>query len=207
MADQGLWFKLWLGFDEDPDLGNLSDKDLLSWILLGCYLKKHGNEGMTCLMKPALALQRKMRLDNYETLIETLKKLPNVVCDEKQKDATPGLVALTVEWKNWHKYQDDYSTVRSRMWRDRQRFKKRREEKRGEEKRITPFSPPTILEVRDFAIQEKLPLDCEKFFNHYQAKGWLVGKAKMRDWRAAARGAARDWACSSAAKSTQPSWM
>jgi len=27
-------------------------------------------------------------------------------------------------------------------------------------------------------------VDPEKFFNFYQSKGWLVGKNKMKDWKA-----------------------
>lgn len=30
--------------------------------------------------------------------------------------------------------------------------------------------------------------ECEKFYNHYQANGWRVGKNPMKDWRAAAAG-------------------
>lgn len=187
MADQGLWFKLWLGFDEDPDLGNLNDKDLLSWILLGCYLKKHGNEGMTCLSKPAVALQRKMRIEGYENLLTTLLKFPNIEVHEKQKDATDGPVALTVEWKNWHKYQSDYSTIRSRLFRDRQRFKKRREGEEKENEKKKRFIPPTPAEIAEFVKAENLKIDPQRFHNHYEANGWRVGKNPMKNWKATAR--------------------
>ena len=47
---------------------------------------------------------------------------------------------------------------------------------------------PTLDEVKEF-FQEKngSPLEAEKFFNYYEATGWLVGgKSKMKKWRAAA---------------------
>lgn len=58
---------------------------------------------------------------------------------------------------------------------------------------ITPkrsrFTPPTQEEVfeymqeRDFAHRK----ESEAFVNFYESKGWLVGKSKMKDWKAAVR--------------------
>jgi|688.fasta_scaffold344154_2 hypothetical protein len=50
------------------------------------------------------------------------------------------------------------------------------------------FSPPTLEEVLIFFKEQKLPTEeAESFHLYYQANGWLVGKAKMKDWQAAAR--------------------
>lgn len=49
--------------------------------------------------------------------------------------------------------------------------------------------PPEFYEVQLF-FEEKdaTKVEAEKFFNHYASNGWLVGgKAKMKDWHAAAR--------------------
>ena len=32
-----------------------------------------------------------------------------------------------------------------------------------------------------------MDVDPDKWFNHYLANGWMVGKNKMKDWRAAVR--------------------
>lgn len=37
-----------------------------------------------------------------------------------------------------------------------------------------------------FLEKEKPKSEANKFFNHYEANGWLVGKNKMKNWRAAA---------------------
>lgn len=68
------------------------------------------------------------------------------------------------------------------------REEKRREENKLEEIRGRRFTPPTHLELSAFAELESLNVDPATFINHYESKGWLVGKAKMKDWRAAARG-------------------
>ena len=50
------------------------------------------------------------------------------------------------------------------------------------------FTPPSLDEVLEFFKIQKFVLEeAEPFFLYYQANGWLVGKAKMKDWHAAAR--------------------
>jgi len=51
------------------------------------------------------------------------------------------------------------------------------------------FKTPTIQEIQDFCNGEQLTkTNPDEFFNHYQSIDWMVGKNKMKDWKAAARG-------------------
>lgn len=49
------------------------------------------------------------------------------------------------------------------------------------------FVPPSLSEIRDYCQEGRNNVDPEKFFDFYESKGWLVGKNKMKDWRAAVR--------------------
>ena len=49
------------------------------------------------------------------------------------------------------------------------------------------FRPPTYDEVRDYCLERKNNVDPEKFIDFYQSKGWMVGKSKMKDWKASVR--------------------
>ena len=51
------------------------------------------------------------------------------------------------------------------------------------------FNKPHIFEIQMyFAEKEASQEEAEKFFNHYESNGWLVGgKSKMKNWQAAAR--------------------
>jgi hypothetical protein len=188
LADQGIWFKLWDGWEDDAEIANLSKEDKLHWVLLGGYLKKHGNSGMTCLSKPASALQKKLMLQSYETLIEVLKRMPGYDIEEKQNPIVTSVTILTVTAKNWLKYQGDNSLSRVRKFRANVTLKKRREEKREEEKENKKrFIPPTPAEIAEFVKLEKLKIDPQRFFNHYEANGWRVGKNPMKNWKATAR--------------------
>ncbi len=51
------------------------------------------------------------------------------------------------------------------------------------------FTPPTIEEVRAYCVERKNTVDPGRFIDFYEAKGWRVGKNKMKDWKAALRNA------------------
>jgi len=51
------------------------------------------------------------------------------------------------------------------------------------------FVPPTVEEVAAYVKQRGSAVDPQGFIDFYAAKGWLIGKAPMRDWKAACRNA------------------
>ena len=50
------------------------------------------------------------------------------------------------------------------------------------------FKKPTLFEIQNFISENGLSIDGEKFFYHYEANGWVVGKSKMKNWQMALRG-------------------
>src|SRR5690606_25318321 len=51
----------------------------------------------------------------------------------------------------------------------------------------TRFIPPTIEQVTEYCQERNNDVDPNKWIDHYTSKGWIVGKAKMKDWKAAVR--------------------
>lgn len=51
----------------------------------------------------------------------------------------------------------------------------------------TRFSPPTIDEIKDYCVKRNNSVDANNFFDFYESNGWLVGKNKMKDWKASVR--------------------
>lgn len=49
------------------------------------------------------------------------------------------------------------------------------------------FSPPTVDEVRDYCFERGNCVDPQRFVDYYTSNGWMVGKNKMKDWKAAVR--------------------
>ena len=53
------------------------------------------------------------------------------------------------------------------------------------------FVPPTVEEVRAYIAEKGYSVDAERFVDFYESKGWMVGKNKMKDWKASVRTWAR----------------
>lgn len=49
------------------------------------------------------------------------------------------------------------------------------------------FVKPSISQIKDYCKERNNGIDAERFFDYYEAKGWLVGKSPMKDWKAAVR--------------------
>ena len=45
------------------------------------------------------------------------------------------------------------------------------------------FVKPTVEEVRAYILEKNYPIDAEQFWNFYEAKGWMIGKSPMKNWK------------------------
>lgn len=57
---------------------------------------------------------------------------------------------------------------------------------------ISKFTPPTLEEVSDYCQERNNGVDPQKFIDFYSSKGWMVGKNRMKDWKASVRTWERD---------------
>ena len=71
------------------------------------------------------------------------------------------------------------------MIKDKDKDKEKDKEK-DKDKRVV-FKPPTLKQVREYCKERGKGVDPNKWFNFYASKGWMIGKNKMKDWRAAIR--------------------
>lgn len=49
------------------------------------------------------------------------------------------------------------------------------------------FTPPTVEEVSEYCWDRGNAVDPQRFVDYYTSNGWMVGKNKMKDWKAAVR--------------------
>lgn len=67
---------------------------------------------------------------------------------------------------------------------------------RKPKKAVKKFVPPSMQEWISYGKTLDPPFDhleCGSAFEHYQANGWMVGKNKMKDWKAACRQCHTRW--------------
>jgi len=56
-----------------------------------------------------------------------------------------------------------------------------------DKEKVKRFVSPTTQNVMDYCTERKNNVDPDKFIDFYQSKGWMIGKNKMKDWKAAVR--------------------
>ena len=96
-------------------------------------------------------------LANYDNLNETVKKVMSVINDNDNDNDNENDVS------SYDSYNDS-STNRPKR-----------------------FSPPTLEEVTAYCQERKKGVDPNRWYDFYQSKGWMVGKNKMKDWKACVR--------------------
>lgn len=57
----------------------------------------------------------------------------------------------------------------------------------GETSKNKQFVPPSFEEVSAYCMERKNDVDPQRWMDHYTSNGWMVGRSKMKDWKAAVR--------------------
>lgn len=55
------------------------------------------------------------------------------------------------------------------------------------ESKAKRFTPPTVNQVEEYCRENNFDIDAQRFVDFYSSKGWMVGKNKMKDWKASVR--------------------
>lgn len=124
------------------------------------------------------------KIHNYirkDTYTETKYKeeKSQLVLDENNayKQAEPGALQLCDEAVTG-------TATQVRIGKDRL-GKESIEEDKGQKR--TRFVPPSVEDVKTYCQERNNGIDPQSFIDYYEARGWMVGKSKMKDWRAAVR--------------------
>jgi len=67
------------------------------------------------------------------------------------------------------------------------RTEQNRTEQKRIDKKVCRFTPPNYEQVDAYCQERKNIIDSEKFVDFYTSKNWMVGKTKMKDWKACVR--------------------
>ena len=120
--------------------------------------------------------------------LETLQNMQNLNIRSHAKYSIITII-------NWEQYQQSEQPVNNRRTTGEQpmntekKEKKEKKEKNREGGNNTPqrFIPPKLEEVEDYCKGRKNNINPKVFIDWNQSKGWMIGKNKMKDWKAAIR--------------------
>ena len=126
---------------------------------------KGGKPVEDCLRKELKKVKNKslisavfQHISEYDTLNDTVKKIINEYEIDNDNDN--------------ERIVDDSLTIR---------------ETKPDKPTRTRFTPPAREEVQAYCVERKNNVDVERFIDYYTSNGWMVGKNKMKDWKAAVR--------------------
>lgn len=95
---------------------------------------------------------------------------------------------------NWSKYQQNEQEFEQCLNNERtmneqclNTDKKVKKVKKEKKEPTVKFSPPSVLTVQEYMGEIGFDGNGEQFVNYYESKGWMVGKSKMKDWKASVR--------------------
>ena len=106
----------------------------------------------------------------------------NEKCKTNRKNITSRYQSLPVVTSRNESYQEKEKE------KDEEEDEEKDKDKESVKRARARFTPPSVDEVRAYAQEEGYrDFDAERFGDFYASKGWLVGKSRMKDWKAAVR--------------------
>lgn len=128
-----------------------------------------------------------IRPDRYsETKCQTEKK--TLLLDENKSYFQDGIPMVAERLPDGIPVVDEMDT-QDRLGKDR--LGKDRLDKESDTadkpQRSTSFKPPSLEEIKAYCKERNNNIDAERFIDFYSSKGWMVGKNKMKDWKACIR--------------------
>lgn len=121
----------------------------------------HGNKNA----QKTTPKQPPMKMNNVN--VECRMKMNNVNENVNENDNVTSIVPIEVKEK---KETNNNSVIISK-----------------EKKVSNNFISPSLEAIKEYIEENKYPLNAEDFYDFYSSKGWMVGKNKMKDWKAAVR--------------------
>ena len=135
--------------------------------------------GTVITSRDILAIETGLSVRQIRTALDKLKSTNEVTI----KTSSQGTI---IELVNYKKYQLTTSeATNERPMNDQQATTNKNEKNEKNERSI--FIEPTYNEILEYCTQRKNGIDVNKFLNFYASKGWMVGKNKMKDWKACVR--------------------
>lgn len=136
-----------------------------------------------CLLtgRELLAQETGLSVRQVRTCLERLKSTNEVTINSSRQ----GTIIQVVKYK-------DYQIATNETTTERPTNDQQTTTNKNEKKERSIFIPPSVEEVSAYCLERNNDVNAERFVDFYTSKGWIVGKSKMKDWKAAVRGWEKD---------------
>lgn len=148
------------------------------------FLESEGCESVT-------EMFRKCVFGHWPIKTQSSTTSPNVVPSKKNTISRHGYNhAATMSEHGSDHVQEEKNEEREKSPHTPLKEKEARKEEplyAGAHAREARFVKPTVEEIAAYCRSRNNGLDAAQIWDFYESKGWLIGKSKMKDWRAAVR--------------------
>jgi len=134
------------------------------------------NCGSVITSRDILSLETGLSVQQIRTALDKLKSTNEITIETSSK----GTIIQVV---NYAKYQLSTSESTNEQPTNNQQVTTNKNEK----KERSIFKAPSLEELNTFCLDNNLELNASDFLNYYDSNGWMVGKNKMKDWKATVR--------------------
>lgn len=189
LSTQALYFHLSMRADDDGFINNpkkiqrmtgASDDDLKVLVMKrfiipfdsGVVVIKHWK------------IHNYIRNDRYK---ETVYQEEKAQLEMKENGAYTELSPIGIPDGNQDGYQVETQDRLGKVSEGKDRLGEDSVEEASPPTRNRRFTPPTVDEVRAYCKERGNGVDPQRFVDYYSSNGWMVGKTKMKDWKAAVR--------------------
>jgi len=154
-------------------------------LLLKANHKERSYRGTTievgCIMtgRELLSKETGLSVQQIRTCLERLK-LTNEITIKSDKQGT---IIQVVKYKD---YQVSTNELTTNQPTSNQQVTTNKNDNKEKNENNT-FKPPTADDVKSYCLERNNFVNAETFIDFYESKGWMVGKNKMKDWKACVR--------------------
>lgn len=132
----------------------------------------------------------RVKVERFMSVLES----EQMVCRKRAtRKATSGTLVTIVKYDTFQGADEEKKPQNEPQTRPHSRphsdHNKNEEECTKNEKEIKRgvFTPPSLDQVREYCYERNNNIDPEQFIDFYSSKNWMIGKNKMKDWKAAVR--------------------
>ncbi len=128
-----------------------------------------------------------------ESTIEKILKIFEKEHQIEQQKTTKFRLITVINWKEYQSKEQQKEQQRNNrgtteeQQSDTNKNDKNENNDKNEKKKEVAFAPPSLEEVKKYTEERKNSVNPQNFIDFYSSKGWMIGKNKMKDWRAAVR--------------------
>lgn len=197
------WIKIHRSITDHPFASDPHWVALWVWMLCRATRSERrariGKTAKTFTLEPGQFISGRKQMSKATGIHESkINRLIGVMKSDQQIGQQSSPVGSVFTILNWDQYQIVDNSVDNSRTTPEQLPNTKQEVKNGRSNKIEKarFTPPTETEWVAYAseVDKSWPeLDAKSAWNHYEAKDWMIGKTRARNWKACLRTCYNRW--------------